>query len=134
MDLLDARIKFYLMGVVYILQVVNGESRTSRADINTVLGESADPNFWPSRGRRSNPFINLNEYAERKINTNSLNGRLEKPLYVDEPVWVTMDRRTDIDDDYFWVTRGKRGNIWKHPIMTKFSSNLYRDEIENKVK
>lgn len=64
-------------------------------------------------------------------------GNLEKPLYVDEPMWLTIDRRADGDDDYFWVTRGRRGSSWKQPAGVKLPTNLnyrYRDESDNKIK
>ncbi|XP_050420508.1 uncharacterized protein LOC126833296 [Adelges cooleyi] len=136
MELMDARTKmFYLIGIVYIIQLVDGDARTTRADINAVLGGSEDPNFWPSRGRRNNPVPNkFKQYWDRKFNIANIHGNLEKPLYVEEPMWVTMDRRADVDDDYFWVTRGRRASSWKHPTFVKFSSNTYRDEMESKVK
>lgn len=64
-------------------------------------------------------------------------GRYEKPLYVDEPMWLTIDRRVDVDDDYFWVSRGRRGSSWKHPTAVRLPSNTnyrYRDESDNKMK
>lgn len=66
-----------------------------------------------------------------------IEGHLEKPLYVDEPMWLTIDRRAEGDDDYFWVTRGRRGNSWKHPTASRLSTNSnyrYRDESDNKIK
>jgi len=68
----------------------------------------------------------------------NVKGHLQKPLYVDEPMWLTIDRRAEGDDDYFWVTRGRRGNSWKHPTVTaRLSTNSnyhYRDESDNKIK
>lgn len=67
-------------------------------------------------------------------------GNFEKPFYVDEPMWLTIDRRADGDDDYFWVTRGRRGNSWKHPagvkLPLKLPPNYYynKDEYYNKIK
>jgi len=64
-------------------------------------------------------------------------GNLQKPLYVDEPMWLTIDRRAEGDDDYFWVTRGRRGNSWKHPTTARLSTNTnyrYRDGSDNKIK
>lgn len=52
-------------------------------------------------------------------------------------MWLTIDRRADGDDDYFWVTRGRRGNSWKHPAAARLSANSnyrYRDEPDNKIK
>jgi len=64
-------------------------------------------------------------------------GHLQKPLYVDEPMWLTMDRRAEGDDDYFWVTRGRR-NSWKHPTaaarLSTNSNYRYRDDPDNKIK
>lgn len=45
-----------------------------------------------------------------------------------------MDRRADMDDDYFWVTRGRRGSKWKHPMARLTSNSNYRDESDNKIK
>lgn len=64
-------------------------------------------------------------------------GRLEKALFVDEPMWLTIDRRADTDDDYFWVTRGRRGiSSWKHPTAKLASDSNYRFKYEsdNKIK
>lgn len=52
-------------------------------------------------------------------------------------MWLTIDRRIDVDDDYFWVSRGRRGNSWKHPTAVRLPSNKnyrYRDESDNKMK
>lgn len=50
-------------------------------------------------------------------------------------MWLTIDRRAGGEDDYFWVTRGRRGSSWKHPTAVKLSSNSnYRDESDNKMK
>ncbi|VVC40384.1 Hypothetical protein CINCED_3A012300 [Cinara cedri] len=135
MELTDARTKLYLIGVAYFIQLVNGDTRISRADISAVLGTNEDPNFWPSRGRRNSPETKIKQYLARKYNTNTVNGHLEKPLYVDEPAWLTMDRRSEEDDDYFWVTRGRRGNSWKHPTAVSSNSNYRsRDESDNNIK
>lgn len=51
-------------------------------------------------------------------------------------MWLTLDRRADVDDDYFWVSRGRRSS-WKHPTVAKYLSNSnsgYRDESDNKIK
>lgn len=49
-----------------------------------------------------------------------------------------MDRRADENDDFFWVTRGRRRNSWKHPTTVQFMSNINkyrsRDESDNKIK
>jgi len=52
-------------------------------------------------------------------------------------MWLTIDRRAEGDDDYFWVTRGRRGNSWKHQTAARPSTNSnyrYRDESDNKIK
>lgn len=68
-----------------------------------------------------------------------MQGKLEKPLYVDEPMWLTIDRRADGDDDYFWVTRGRRANnIMKHTTIARSSltnsNHHYSDDSDNEMK
>lgn len=59
------------------LQLVNGDAKTTRADISSVLSENEDPNFWPSRGRRNILESKLKQYADRIYNKNSLHGKNE---------------------------------------------------------
>lgn len=64
----------YVRNFYNILQLVNGDTRISRADISAVLGGNEDPNFWPSRGRRNSPEPKIKQYIARKYNMNTLNG------------------------------------------------------------
>lgn len=53
-------------------------------------------------------------------------------------MWLTIDRRADGDDDYFWVTRGRRANNFKHPTIARSSltnsNHHYSDESDNEMK
>ncbi|XP_022191887.1 uncharacterized protein LOC111049979 isoform X1 [Nilaparvata lugens] len=73
---------------------VQGENghRVSRSDVRAVLGEKMDPNFWPTRGRRSPLGAALGSEED------------------DAPFWANRGRSVRLgeeDEAPFWANRGR---------------------------
>ncbi|RZF33866.1 hypothetical protein LSTR_LSTR009890 [Laodelphax striatellus] len=84
---------------------VQGENghRVGRSDVRAVLGEKMDPNFWPTRGRRSGPQLGSDEENEAPFWANRgrslrLGGQLQSLL---------QERAESEEEPPFWANRGR---------------------------
>ncbi|XP_073998058.1 uncharacterized protein isoform X1 [Rhodnius prolixus] len=95
-------------------KAVCGEER--RSDVRAVLGSSeAEPGFWPTRGRRGDsssteevqpPFWAHRGREERPCDSSSVNSL--NHLYAQEPKFLLIHRRDTMEQDPFWVSRGRK--------------------------
>lgn len=113
----------HMIAAVILLITVNGLSGSAspwqrlarRTSVRTALANKMDPNFWPTRGRRSDLTHQQRQASDEEgpfwaNRGRSISQYLEDndwPISDDIPFWANRPRSTEEGSPPFWANRGR---------------------------